>query len=168
MRSFLYKLYFLLTGPLYRRLHLELSLQMQEVVRANVEHNENTTKKILDEVLRLSYLINGGPAQAIGPDETRSMSDAEIAAIIKDVESSMGLVEVCKKHDLPLNTVFLLRTRFSGMTEPAIRRTREIEQRCTELTATIESLTTENKRLLTVSTPLPPATTASTSLQKTS
>lgn len=151
MRSFLYKLYFMLTGPLYRRLHLELSLQMQEVVRANVEHNEKATQKILDELLRLSYVVNGGSAQEIGPDETKTMSDAEIAAVIKDVDSSIGAIEVCKKHDLPLTTVFALRAKFGGMNEVAIHRTRELEERYAELSGRVESLTNENKRLLTTS-----------------
>lgn len=148
MRSFLYKLYFILTGPLYRRLHLELSLQMQEVIKANVEHNEKTTKKILDELLRLSYIIEGGQTSAIaGPDETKSLSDSEIAAIIKDVDSSVGLVEVCAKHNLPLNTVFRLRAKFSGMNEPAIHRTREIEERYAEVSEKVETLIIENRRL---------------------
>lgn len=147
MRSFLYKLYFLLTGPLYRRLHLELSLQMQEVVRANVEHNENTTKKILDELLRLSYVVNGGDASIVGLDQTKLMSDGEIAAVIKDVDSSVGLIEVCKKHELPLNTVFRLRSKFSGMNESAIHRLRVIEGEYSELTQKVETLMIENKRL---------------------
>lgn len=147
MRSFLYKLYFMLTGPLYRRLHLELSLQMQEVVRANVEHSEKTTRQILDELLRLSFILNGGQSVIAGPDETRSMSDDQIAAVIRDVDSSVGLIEVSSKHELPLNAVFRLRTKFGGMTAPAIQRTREIEAHCAELTEKVETLLLENKRL---------------------
>ncbi|HEY9731634.1 MAG TPA: hypothetical protein V6C89_06965 [Drouetiella sp.] len=147
MRSFLYKLYFMLTGPLYRRLHLELSLQMQDVVRANVEHNEKTTRQILDELLRLSYILNGGQSTIAGPDETRTMSDDQIASVIRDVDSSLGLIEVSSKHELPLNAVFRLRTRFSGMNASAIQRTREIETHCAELTEKVETLMLENKRL---------------------
>lgn len=146
MRSLFYKLYFLLTGPLYRRLHRELSLQMQEVVRANIEHHENTSKKILDELLRLSYVVNGG-ADSVANESTKSMSDTEIAAIIKDVDSSLGMVEVCRKHELPLNTAFLLRSKFRGMTEPAIHRTRELEEQYAELSQKVETLLIENKRL---------------------
>ncbi len=152
MRSLFYKLYFLLTGPLYRRLHRELSLQMQEVVRANIEHHENTSKKILDELLRLSYVLDGGVYSVAAADDTKKMSDTEIAAIIKDVDSSLGLVEVCRKHELPLNTAFLLRSKFRGMTEPGIHRTRELEEQYAELSQKVETLLIENERL---STPLP-------------
>lgn len=120
---------------------------MQEVVRANVEHNENTTKKILDELLRLSYVVNGGDASIVGLDQTKLMSDGEIAAVIKDVDSSVGLIEVCKKHELPLNTVFRLRSKFSGMNESAIHRLRVIEGEYSELTQKVETLMIENKRL---------------------
>ncbi len=147
MRSLFYKLYFLLTGPLYRRLHRELSLQMQEVVRANIEHHENTSKKILDELLRLSYVVNGGTDSITATEAAKSMSDSEIAAIIKDVDSSLGMVEVCRKHELPLNTAFLLRSKFRGMTEPAIHRTRELEEQYAELSQKVETLLIENKRL---------------------
>ena len=147
MRSLFYKLYFLLTGPLYRRLHRELSMQLQEVVRANIEHHENTSKKILDELLRLSFIVDGSGGAVPGPDEVKMMSDHEIAAVMKDVDNSLGLIEVCKKHELPLNTVFLLRSKFRGMNEPAITRTRQLEERYAEMTQQVETLLIENKRL---------------------
>lgn len=147
MRSLFYKLYFLLTDPLYRRLHRELSLQMQEVVRANIEHHENTSRKILDELLRLNYVVNGGADTNNANEMTKTMTDKEIAAIIKDVDSSLGMVEVCRKHELPLTTAFLLRSKFKGMSEPGIHRTRELEEQYAELSQKVETLLIENKRL---------------------
>jgi len=148
MRSFLYKLYFIITGPLYRRLHLELSLQLQEIVRANIEHHEKSTKKIMDELLRLSLVVDGGEAETLAEtDASKLMSDSEIAAVIKDVDSSLGAIEVCHKHDLPLTTVFLLRAKFKGMNQTAIQRSRRLEEQYAELTQRVETLLIENKRL---------------------
>jgi hypothetical protein len=148
MRTLFYKLYFILTGPLYRRLHRELSMQLQEVVRANIEHHENTSKKLLDELLRLSFIVGGGESAIVEVDETKLLSDGDIAAVMKDVDSNLGLVEICQKHELPLNSVFRLRTKFLGMNEAGIARSRLIEQECTELAKQVETLTIENKRLL--------------------
>lgn len=148
MRSFLYKLYFLLTGPLYRRLHLEISLQLQEVIRANLEHQERTSKKILDEILRLSLVVDGGTISTLAePDRSKSMSDGEIAAVIKDIDSSLGAIEVCQKHDIPLTTVFQLRSKFGGMSQSGIQRSRQLEEQYNELSQRVETLLIENKRL---------------------
>jgi hypothetical protein len=147
MRILFYKLYFMLTGPMYRRLHRELSMQLQEVVRANIEHHENTTRKILDELLRLGFVVGGGESAILGVDETRLLSDSDIAAVMKDVNSSLGLVEICLKHEMPLTSVFRLRTKFLGMGEAGITRARLIEQECAELAKQVEALKIENKRL---------------------
>ncbi|CAN5169093.1 hypothetical protein BH10CYA1_BH10CYA1_38720 [soil metagenome] len=125
-----------------------MSLQLQEIVRANIEHHEKTTKKILDEILRLNLVIDGGETQnQNGTDPSKSMSDSEIAAIIKDLDSSLGAIEVCQKHDLPLTTVFQLRGKFKGMNQAAIQRSRQLEEQNTELTERVETLLIENKRL---------------------
>ncbi len=147
MRTLFYKLYFLLTGPMYRRLHRELSMQLQEVVRANIEHHEATSKKLLDELLRLSYVVEGGENGVIGPDATTRLSDSEVAAVIKDIDSSLGALEVCHKHELPLSTIFQLRSKFRGMNLSAIQRTRLLENENKELSRQMEDLMLENKRL---------------------
>ncbi len=153
MRSFLYKLYFVLTGPLYRRLHLEMSMQLQEIVRANIEHQEKISQKLLDEILRLSLIVDGGGQNNVAiPTQSKPMSDSEIAAVIKDVDSSLGAIEVCQKYEIPLITVFQLRSKFGGMNQPAIQRSRQLEEQCTELTQRVESLLLENKRLSTSKT----------------
>ncbi|MBI2809919.1 MAG: transposase [Candidatus Melainabacteria bacterium] len=125
-----------------------MSLQLQDIVRANVEHQEKVSKKILDELLRLSHIIDGGGANSpLALAESKLMSDSEIAAVIKDVDSSLGVIEVCQKHDIPLAAVFQLRSKFRGMNELAIHRSRELEEQCTELTQRVETLLLENKRL---------------------
>jgi putative transposase len=147
MRTLFYKLYFLLTGPMYRRLHRELSMQLQEVVRANIEHHEATSKKILDELLRLSYVVEGGDNGAAGPSVTLRLSDSQVADVIKDIDSSLGALEVCHKHELPLTTVFQLRSKFGGMNLSAIQRTKQLESEKEELSRQMEILRLENQRL---------------------
>ncbi|HEY9676785.1 MAG TPA: hypothetical protein V6C76_02200 [Drouetiella sp.] len=151
MRELFYKLYFMLTGPLYRRLHREMSLELQEIVRANIEHSENFSRKILDELLRLSFIIDGGESALPGVDNTKLLSDAKIADVIKDVDSSLGMIEVCHKHDLPLSSVCALRSRFSGMNETGINRSRWLEEEFANLTSKVETLKLENERLLAAS-----------------
>jgi len=148
MRTLFYKLYFLLTGPMYRRLHRELSMQLQEVVRANIEHHEATSKKLLDEILHLSCVVEGGEIGAVGADAATRLSDSEVAAVIKDIDSSLGAIEVCQKHELPLSTVFQLRSKFSGMNLNAIQRARLLESEYKELSLQVEALTLENRRLV--------------------
>lgn len=123
-----------------------MSLELQEIVRANIEHHEKSTKKVMDELLRLSYIIDGAEVQT-WTESNASMSDNEIAAVIKDIDSSLGAIEVCQKHDLPLTTVFQLRAKYKGMNQSAIQRLRQLEEQCTELTQKVETLAVENERL---------------------
>ncbi len=125
-----------------------MSMQLQEIVRANLEHQEKTSKKILDEILRLSFIVNGGaPTTPATLTESKPMSDSEIAAVIRDLDSSLGAIEVCQKHEIPLITVFQLRSKFGGMNELAIQRSRQLEEQCRELTKRVDTLLLENKRL---------------------
>lgn len=125
-----------------------MSLQLQEIVRANIEHDEKSTQKIMDELLRLSLIVDGGEGKNfIGTDGSKLMSDDEIAAVVKDIDSSLGAIEVCRKHDLPLTVLFHLRARFKGMNASAIHRLRQLEDEHTVLTQRVETLLIENQRL---------------------
>ncbi|MBS1954410.1 MAG: hypothetical protein JST89_09490 [Cyanobacteria bacterium SZAS-4] len=125
-----------------------MSLELQEIVRANIEHHEKSTQKIMDELLRLSYIIDGCEARTLADlDAPKSLSDSEIAAVMRDVDNSLGAIEACNKHDLPLTTLFQLRAKFKGMNQSAIQRSRLLEERCNELTERLEKLKIENERL---------------------
>lgn len=150
MRTLFYKLYDLTTAPLYRRLHRELSLQLQEIMQVTIEHHEATTRKLLDELLHLTYVVEGGEKGVVGANSALTLSISEIEAVVEDIDKSVGAIEVCKKHQLPLSTIFQIRSKFSGMNLSAIQRAQQLEQEHEKLSRLVEDLTLENKRLAAV------------------
>jgi hypothetical protein len=143
-------LYDTLTAPLYRKLYRDFSLQIQQLNKINLEHYERTTRKIVDELLRLNLIVEKlMPEGVIEPSSQTvlQLSNSEIAEIVKDIDDSLGAVEVCQKHHLPMKVVLELKDKFSGMSTGAIRRARELEQECAKLSAKVEILAAENEKL---------------------
>jgi len=147
MSSLFTSFYDSLTAPLYRKLYRDMSLQVQEINKFNLEHYERTTRKIVDELLRLNLLIEQHLPTAIEPSSeiVKGLSNSEIEEIVKDIDDSVGAVEICQKHKLPMRVVLELKGKFSGMNTGAIRRARELEQECASLTKKVESLAKENE-----------------------
>lgn len=149
MRNFFYSIYNLITGPLYRKLHREMSMQLQEITKTNIEHHERTSRKIFDELLRLNYLVESGKGSQ--PRMYAELSQAEISTALNEVESGLGIIEVCHKHELPISAIFELQSKFQGTNLISMSRARELEQEREQLARTVEELTAENIRLAAMS-----------------
>ena len=145
MRNFFYGIYNLITGPLYRKLHREMSMQLQEITKTNIEHHERTSRKILDELLRLKHQIENG--KDIQSRPFAELSAAEVCTALNEVESGLGIIEVCHKHELPIGAIFDLESKFQGTNLVSMSRARELEREREQLARTVEELTAENLRL---------------------
>jgi hypothetical protein len=148
MRSLFTDLYEFLTAPLYRKVYRDISMQLQQINSINIDNHERTTRKIVDELLSLNLLIEQHiPQGAIEPssDFVKGLSNSEIDEIIKDIDDSVGAVEICQKHKLPMKVVLELKGNFSGMSTGAIRRARELEKACESLCQKVDLLAKENR-----------------------
>jgi hypothetical protein len=154
MRSIFTNLYDSLTAPLYRKLYRDFSLQVQDLNTVHIQHYERTTRKIVDELLRFNLLIEQHLPETIEPSSeiVRSLSNREIAEIVKDIDDSVGAVEICHKHQLPMKVVLELKGKFSGLNTGGIRRARELEQQCEILARKVELLAQENEQLAATAT----------------
>ena len=60
------KLYFLLMGPLYRRLSRDCTLHMQELKRVQLEFQDKFAARICDQMVALSVANSQQPTKPIG------------------------------------------------------------------------------------------------------
>jgi len=149
MRKYLYKLYQIIAGPLHRRLHRELSLELQTISQAHLDRNERISQKLLDEVLRLSVKLDEvTQRETTSPQAIPStLSNSEIARIIGDLETSMGAVEACREHQLPISTILSIKAKYQGMNLATVRRTRQLEEQYALLSDQLKELKQENQKL---------------------
>lgn len=155
MKSLFIKLYDLITEPLYRRLSRELALQAQSLTQAQLEYQERIAKKLVDEMLRINLILQNQAGQSDirsflseeAGAEYDDLSNTEVAAVVKDLDKTLGAIEVCRKHQLPIAAVLDIQSKFSGMDAASVRRARRLEQEKEELLEIVSNLKQENKRL---------------------
>ncbi|HEY9713225.1 MAG TPA: hypothetical protein V6C72_07130 [Chroococcales cyanobacterium] len=157
MKGLFLKLYDILTEPLYRRLSREMSLQAQSLTKAQLDYQERTATKIMDELLRLNMIVQhelGRGDQELGtglPGELvpdyNNLSSAEIETIVRDIDKTMGAIELAHKHQLPLSVILDIKSKFKGMRLSSIERTRHLESEKQELLKTVSEMSEENQRL---------------------
>jgi putative transposase len=159
MKSFLIRLYELVTAPLYRRLARDLTLQLQTVSKEFVDHQEHLATRFIDELVQLNLRIDSLEAarsaklQAVTPERMDSdgtisnLEEQEIHEILLELKSSGDLVATCHKRNLPLSTVMEWQTKYGGLDVTSMRRVRLLEEANFELQCMLTDLVRENKNL---------------------
>lgn len=134
-----------------------MSLQAQALTKAQLDYQERTATKIIDELLRLNLIVqnelgkgdkelgNGLPRELV-PDYS-SLTSAEIETIVRDLDKTLGVIELSHKHQLPVGAILDIKAKFKSMRLSAIERARELESENQELLKAVSELEQENKRL---------------------
>jgi hypothetical protein len=157
MKGLFLKIYDLITEPLYRRLSRELSLQSQIMAKGQLDYQERTASKMVDELLRLNLIVQNqigqgrieygqGLPDELVPDYS-SVADTDVEAVVKDIHDTMGAIEICNKHKLPLAAVLDIKSRYQDMSLSSIQRARNLEHEKEELLKMLVDLKQENQRL---------------------
>ena len=121
MKQLINKLYFLVMGPLYRKLSRDVVLHMQELKRTQLEFQDKFAAEVCDQLVAQSV--------AAEPADLAKYSDEQIIHYVVDViQSSRDLVALSKTHQIPLRELVEIYSRYGGMDPLAIRRLRELEK----------------------------------------
>jgi regulator of replication initiation timing len=159
MKQFFLKLYAILTEPLYQRLSLDLTTQVQNINNSHIEFQERFIKKLIDELLRLTVEVekqrraieSGDPTilkeSTLEDTQGKQFSDAEIADIVRQIQDSGGAIELASRHGVPVATILLWQDRFARMHGEEITRARAIEMENNHLKTMLAELILENKSL---------------------
>lgn len=154
MKGFLKKLYTKLTGPLYRRLLRDLTVQIQDAHATTLDYQEKIAAKLLDELVcvrlemdraveqvhqvkeSLSESANSSKTSSATRTEnaqssvskiSQNISDEEIHKIVNEISSHMRIVELACDTQIPMSEILDWRSRYSGLTVNAVRKMRRVE-----------------------------------------
>jgi hypothetical protein len=154
VKGLLKKLYTKLTGPLYRRLLRDLTVQIQDAHATTLDYQEKIAAKLLDELVcvrlemdraveqvhQVKESLNApldAPKISAAPHTqsahsniskiTQSISDEEIHKIVNEISSHMKIVELACDTQVPMSEILDWRSRYSGLTVNAVRKMRRVE-----------------------------------------
>jgi putative transposase len=71
-------------------------------------------------------------------------SEAQIVAILKEVEAGVPVAEVTRKHGISRATYFTWRSKYAGTTVPELKRMKELEAENSKLKRMYAELALEN------------------------
>lgn len=125
MKTILAKLYFILMGPLYRRLSRDSALHMQEFERRQLEFQERFTSTVCDQMIKMSL----ERSHSFDHVEPMQLTEGEIIEIVSQINKAEDVVLISKKLSRPLKQVVEVYARYGGMNELAIRTLRQMEER---------------------------------------
>ena len=133
MKTLLTKLYFIVMGPLYRRLSRESALRIQELQRVQLEFQERFTARVCDQMIALSV----ANSTSLAAGEAVPLTDAEIIEIVAEITKSEDLVALSKRLEIPLKHVVEVYSRYGGMNPTSIRTLLQMEERNRNLAKTL-------------------------------
>jgi hypothetical protein len=131
MKQLFNKFYFLLMGPLYRKLSRDVVLHMQELKRSQLEFQDRFAAEVCDQLVVNSVV-------ASETDLTKYSDEQIIHFVVDVINSSQDLVALSKKEQLPLKDLVEMYSRYGGMDPIAIRRLRGMEKQNIALTNAVE------------------------------
>ena len=74
-------------------------------------------------------------------------TEEQIATILKEAETGIATVELCRKYGVSQNTFYKWKDKFGGMTVSGIRRLRQLEDENRRLKQILANLTLDNQAL---------------------
>jgi hypothetical protein len=158
MKQFFLRIYQFITEPLYRRLALELTLQLQTISKGHIDYQERLARKLIDELLKISLKLddlhnnpskttNRSPNTNHDDNFDGELDEDQVADLVRQIEDSGGLIEIAAKHQLPVTNVLRWQIKYAGMDGNAIRRANAIETENEELKKIIAQLSIEHQAL---------------------
>lgn len=131
MKALFNKFYWMLMGPVYNRLSRDISLRMQELVRAQVEFQEKWTTTISDELIAMA-MKSGEPGNALERSK-RTYSHYEMIDIAGRIEKSGDLVQLCEQLSIPLDELAAMYVKYGHVNRAGIAKIFELEQQVNDL-----------------------------------
>lgn len=58
----------------------------------------------------------------------KRFTEAQIIGILKELETGIPVVNLCRKHGVSSAAIYRWRTKFNGMTESDLKRLRQLEE----------------------------------------
>lgn len=161
MKTFFIWIFELITAPVYRRLARDLTVQLQDISRSYIDYQERIATKFIDELIwinirldKLEAAIKAGnlpleelPEQNGNGSQPGEYSEQDIYEVMKDIQTSLDVVEVCQKRKVPIATFIAWQSKFNGMSASAMQKMRMLEDTNFELQRLLAELSRDNKRL---------------------
>lgn len=77
----------------------------------------------------------------------RRFSEEQIIGILKQQESGVKTVDVCREHNISQNTFYTWKSKFGGMSVSEAQRLRQLEAENSKLKRIVADLTLDNVAL---------------------
>lgn len=132
------KIYFLIFGPIYRRLSRDVSLKIQDLARVQVEFQERWAAVISDELIALSVKANSRETDL---NDTRLYSPADIIETAGRIHKSQDLVMLSKELQIPLNDLAQIYVKYSDVSATGVIRLMAMEDELKRMRAVHEKMT---------------------------
>jgi hypothetical protein len=163
LKSLLRSIYFLIMGPLYKRLQRELTLENQALKEELLRLEERFTIRVMNETVRIvSILQHKSESAEFHPVETSCAStehlgENQIGYIMQSLMQSRDILKVSRDAQISIPELLNLQKFYGGMDGTGVKRVRQLEAENVDLKQTllqyrlqIESLESE---LATIRTP---------------
>lgn len=135
------RLYFLIFGPIYRRLSRDASLRIQELARVQVEFQERWAAIISDELIALSLRAN---SQAHDLTDRGNYSPADIIETAGRIHKSQDLVALSQEMGIPLNDMAQFYIKYSDVNASGIVRLLALEEELQGARALVQKIQSSN------------------------
>jgi regulator of replication initiation timing len=124
LREFLKRAYEYIAEPLYVRLSRDVTIHTQVALASNLEYQEQSIRKLLDEMARfhleLERLKHRTDEQLLEMPEGRDEQAMEKI-------SYLSLVKLADEQQIPLSELFEWQSRYGGMSPQVMRKVRRLE-----------------------------------------
>jgi regulator of replication initiation timing len=129
LREFLKRAYEYIAEPLYVRLSRDVTIHTQVALASNLEYQEQSIRKLLDEMARfhleLERLKHRTDEQLLEMPEGRDEQAME--KILVKTSSYLSLVKLADEQQIPLSELFEWQSRYGGMSPQVMRKVRRLE-----------------------------------------
>ena len=132
------KIYFLIMGPMYRRLSRDVSLRMQELARVQMEFQERWSATMADELIALSVKANV-PESDFDP-LPHKYSVADIIETAARIHKSQDIVALSRELKMPINELITIYMKYGDVCRIGIARMLEMEDQMRTLKSFTEKL----------------------------
>jgi regulator of replication initiation timing len=130
LREFLKRAYEYVAGPLYVRLSRDVTIHTQTALASNLEYQEQSIRKLLDEMARfhleLERLKNRTDQQVLDMPEGRNEETME--KVLMRTDSHLAMVKLANEQQISLPELFEWKSRYGGMSAQVMRKVRRLER----------------------------------------
>lgn len=142
------RIYFWFMGPLYKRVLRDCTLQIQRMMKAQTEFQEEFSARICDQVLAISTT---GKDQAIDANACvlNLYSIDKIEAVITRVHQTGNLLKISQELGIPLQHAITIYSEYGrlGSVSTSVRSLLELDSKNNRLSQLTLSLALENESL---------------------